>query len=139
MEAYEIEVGVTANVFKRGHRVRLEVTSSNFPRFDRNLNTGNDPATDTEIRVAHQTVLHDRAHPSHLILPVIPTRLIGGTPLGGSSLGGAEQCPQSAFRRLDRRWPMRRLPALQPGLRKHGHNRRVASNRAARRQLFQRR
>ena len=74
VEAYEIEVGVTANVFKRGHRVRLEVSSSNFPRFDRNLNTGADPATDAEIRVAHQTVLHNRAHPSHLILPVIPTR-----------------------------------------------------------------
>ena len=74
VEAYEVEVGVTANVFKRGHRIRLEVSSSNFPRFDRNLNTGADPATDAEIRVAHQTVLHNRAHPSHLILPVIPTR-----------------------------------------------------------------
>ena len=73
VEAYEIEVGVTANVFKRGHCIRLEVSSSNFPRFDRNLNTGNDPATDSEIRVARQRVLHDRVHPSHLILPVIPT------------------------------------------------------------------
>ena len=73
VEAYEIEVGVTANVFKRGHRIRLEVSSSNFPRFDRNLNTGADPATDTQIRVAHQTVLHNPAHPSHLLLPVIPT------------------------------------------------------------------
>ena len=68
-----------------------------------------------------------------------PNPLIGGTPLVGPSLGGAEQCPQSAFRRLDRRWPMRRLPALQPGLRQHGHNRRIAPNRAARHQLFQRR
>ncbi len=72
VEAYEIDVGVTANVFRRGHRIRLEVSSSNFPRFDRNLNTGADPASDAEIRVARQRVLHDRAHPSHLTLPVIP-------------------------------------------------------------------
>ena len=72
VERYEIEVGVTANVFKRGHRIRLEVSSSNFPRFDRNLNTGNNLATDAEIRVAHQTILHNPTHPSHLLLPVIP-------------------------------------------------------------------
>ncbi len=72
VERYEIEAGVTANVFKRGHRIRLEVSSSNFPRFDRNLNTGNNLTTDSEIRVAHQTVLHNPAHPSHLLLPVIP-------------------------------------------------------------------
>ena len=63
---YEIEVGVTGNVFRRGHRIRLEVSSSNFPRFDRNLNTGNDLTTDSEMRVAHQTVLHDAAHPSRI-------------------------------------------------------------------------
>ena len=68
-----------------------------------------------------------------------PYRLTGGPRPVVPSLGGAEQCPQSAFRRLDRRWPMRRLPALQPGLRQHGHNRRIAPNRAARHQLFQRR
>ncbi len=72
--AYEIDLGVTGNVFRRGHRIRLDVSSSNFPRFDRNLNTGNDLTTDSEMRVADQTVLHDTAHPSRLVLPVIPVR-----------------------------------------------------------------
>jgi putative CocE/NonD family hydrolase len=69
---YRIEVGVTGHVFRKGHRIRLEVSSSNFPRFDRNLNTGGDFATETEMRIARQTIYHDREHPSHLILPVIP-------------------------------------------------------------------
>ncbi|MFH1569748.1 MAG: CocE/NonD family hydrolase, partial [Gemmatimonadota bacterium] len=68
----EIEVGVTGNVFRQGHRLRLEVSSSNFPRFDRNLNTGGDLAHGTEMRQARQTVHHSRAWPSHLVLPVIP-------------------------------------------------------------------
>ena len=51
-EVYEIEVGVTANVFRCGHRIRVEISSSNFPRFDRNSNTGHGPATDAEMRVA---------------------------------------------------------------------------------------
>ena len=72
VEMYDIEVGVTANVFRRGHQIRLEVSSSNFPRFDRNLNTGNDLARDSEIRVAQQKVFHDPSYPSHLLLPVIP-------------------------------------------------------------------
>ena len=60
------------NVFRAGHRLRLEISSSNFPRFDRNLNTGGPLTTETEMRPARQTVLHDRAHPSHIVLPVIP-------------------------------------------------------------------
>ena len=47
---YEIDLEVTGNVFKRGHRIRLEVSSSNFPRFDRNPNTGNDLGIDSELR-----------------------------------------------------------------------------------------
>ena len=69
---YEIDLAVTGNVFRAGHRVRVEVSSSNFPRFDRNLNTGNDLPTDTEMRRAKQQVEHSRAHPSHILLPVIP-------------------------------------------------------------------
>ena len=49
---------VTSNVFKSGHRIRLEISSSNFPRFDRNPNTGRAIADETEIRVAHQTVYY---------------------------------------------------------------------------------
>ncbi len=69
---YEIEVGVTGNVFRKGHRVRLEVSSSNFPRFDRNLNTGNPIGMDAVLRPAQQTVFHSHGNPSHLLLPVIP-------------------------------------------------------------------
>ena len=70
--AYEIDLGVTGNVFKKGHRVRLEISSSNFPRFDRNLNTGRSLGSETEMRQAHQTVHHSKAYPSHIVLPVIP-------------------------------------------------------------------
>ena len=69
---YEINLTTTANVFRAAHRLRLEISSSNFPRFDRNLNTGGPLTTETEMRPARQTVLHDRAHPSHIVLPVIP-------------------------------------------------------------------
>ena len=69
---YRISLWETSNLFRRGHRIRLEVSSSNFPRFDRNLNTGEDPADDDQPRPAAQTVYHDAARPSHLILPVMP-------------------------------------------------------------------
>jgi putative CocE/NonD family hydrolase len=70
---YEIEVpmGVTANVFLPAHRIRLEVTSSCFPRWARNLNTGEPAATGTRMQLAHQTVFHSASHPSRLILPVL--------------------------------------------------------------------
>ena len=73
-EVYEftIEMEVTSNLFKQGHRIRLDVSSSNFPRNDRNLNTGNPIGMDAEIRVAEQTIYHTAEHPSHVILPVIP-------------------------------------------------------------------
>jgi putative CocE/NonD family hydrolase len=73
-EVYEfvIDLWVTANLFKAGHRIRVEISSSNFPRFDRNLNTGNPIADDASPRVARQRVLHDAEHPSHILLPVIP-------------------------------------------------------------------
>ena len=54
------------------HRIRLDVSSSDFPNFDRNHNTGADFWSDTELRVAHQTVFHNAEYPSRLILPVIP-------------------------------------------------------------------
>jgi len=67
-----IDAGVTGNVFLKGHRVRLEISSSNFPRFDRNPNTGRPIADETVLRRADQIIYHDRQHPSRLILPVIP-------------------------------------------------------------------
>ena len=67
-----IDVGATGNVFLPGHRLRLEVSSSNFPRYDRNPNTGAPFATDAATQVAYQTVFHDGDSRSHLVLPVIP-------------------------------------------------------------------
>jgi uncharacterized protein len=69
---FEIDLWVTSNLFRRGHRIRLEVSSSNFPRFDRNPNSGKPFGTDTELLSARQTVFHDREHASHLVLPIIP-------------------------------------------------------------------
>ena len=70
---YEIELTPTSNVFKKGHMVRVEISSSNFPHFDRNPNTGNAFGLDAEMRTANQTVHHSRMHPSHILLPVIPS------------------------------------------------------------------
>jgi hypothetical protein len=69
---FTIDLACTSNVFKAGHRLRIDVTSSSFPLWDRNLNTGNDPATDTEMVVARQTILHDREHPARVRLPAVP-------------------------------------------------------------------
>ncbi|MGD0694341.1 MAG: CocE/NonD family hydrolase [Terriglobia bacterium] len=69
---FTIDLWATSNVFPAGHRLRLEVSSSNFPRFDRNLNTGEDQAHATRMVKAANTIVHDRAHPSALVLPVIP-------------------------------------------------------------------
>jgi putative CocE/NonD family hydrolase len=70
--AFKIDVGVTSNVFLKGHRVRVEISSSNFPRFDRNPNTGLPIADEKELRTAVQTIHHDHAHESYLKLPVVP-------------------------------------------------------------------
>jgi len=69
---YSIDLWATSHVFKRGHRIRLEVTSSNFPRFDRNPNTGNAFGIDRELKTARQTIFHGATTPSHVVLPVIP-------------------------------------------------------------------
>jgi len=71
---YEIDLCVTGNVFRKGHRVRVEISSSNFPRFDRNPNTGHAFGTDVEMRSARQTVYHTREYASYILLPVIPAR-----------------------------------------------------------------
>ena len=71
--AYEIDLWATSYVFAAGHRIRLEVSSSNFDRYDRNLNTGRF-AFDDEIVVAEQTVHHSAEHPSFVTLPVMSAR-----------------------------------------------------------------
>ena len=67
----EVEVGSTAMVFAAGHRLRVEVSSSNFPRLDRNPSTGEPAGFATVLRGARQTVLHGGDHPSWVELPVV--------------------------------------------------------------------
>jgi predicted acyl esterase len=62
----------TSNLFKAGHRIRLYVSSSNFPRFARNLNTGEATLGSTRWVKARQTIYHDAEHPSALVLPIVP-------------------------------------------------------------------
>ena len=69
---YEIDLWVTSNLFQPGHRIRVEISSSNFPRFDRNPNTGLPFGTDTELTPATQTIYHGAERPSHILLPIIP-------------------------------------------------------------------
>ncbi len=70
--AYDIDLGGTSNVFKAGHRIRLEISSSHFPKWDRNLNTGHTMGDDAEIQLALQTIYHTRQFPSCIQLPIIP-------------------------------------------------------------------
>ena len=86
-QVYKISVDLwaTSSVFKKGHIIRLEVSSSNFPRFDSNLNTGADQATSREFVSATNTILHDSEHPSALLVPVITA--------GGAANAGGLSAP----------------------------------------------
>ncbi len=75
VEPCTVELMPTSYVFKRGHRLRLHLSSSNFPLWDRNTNTGGDIATETRTRPARQRIYHDRAHPSHLLVSIVPVRV----------------------------------------------------------------
>ncbi|HXF63231.1 MAG TPA: CocE/NonD family hydrolase [Caldilineaceae bacterium] len=68
---YVIDLWATSNVFKAGHRIGLQVASSCFPRWDRNPNTGQPFGAGAALQVAHQTILHDAEHPSHVVLPLV--------------------------------------------------------------------
>ncbi|MDQ3811811.1 MAG: CocE/NonD family hydrolase, partial [Chloroflexota bacterium] len=70
---FTIKLYPTSNVFRKGHRIRVDVSSSNFPRFDVNPNTGEPLNDNRRTRVATNTIYHDRTRPSHITLPVIPT------------------------------------------------------------------
>ena len=69
---YTIDLMATSNVFLKGHCIRVHITSSNFPMWDRNPNTGHEQGVDAEVQVAEQTVYHDRRFASHIVLPLIP-------------------------------------------------------------------
>jgi len=62
----------TSNLFDRGHRIRVDISSSNWPRLDLNPNTGEPMGRHTHTAPAEQSVYSDAAHPSHIMLPVIP-------------------------------------------------------------------
>jgi putative CocE/NonD family hydrolase len=68
---FQVDLWSTAQVFKAGHRLRLHVTSSDFPRYDRNLNTGGPLGTQSHSAVALNTVFHDATRPSHLRVPIL--------------------------------------------------------------------
>jgi putative CocE/NonD family hydrolase len=69
---FRIEMYPTSLVFRKGHRIRLDISSSNFPRFDVNPNTGEPLNGHRHTQVAENTVFHDPARPSHIVLPIIP-------------------------------------------------------------------
>ena len=69
---YTIDLWATSHVCKAGHRLRVEISSSNFPRFDRNPNTGAVLGVDDRLESAQQTIHHSAEYPSHIVLPIIP-------------------------------------------------------------------
>lgn len=71
---FTIDLWVVSHAFLPGHRARLDVSSSSFPKYDRNPNTGHTFGRDSELVVARQMVLHDTAHPSAIVLPVVPVK-----------------------------------------------------------------
>ena len=71
VEQYHLELMPTSYLFKKGHRIRLYLSSSNFPLWDRNPNTGGEIHLEKETRVAHQKIYHDSSRPSHLVLPIV--------------------------------------------------------------------
>jgi len=69
---FTIKLYPTSNVFKKGHRIRVDISSSNFPRFDVNPNTGEPLNAHRRFVIATNTLRHDSEHPSHIMLPIIP-------------------------------------------------------------------
>jgi len=72
VEAYDIDVWATCHTLQTGHRLRVDISSSASPKFDTNMNTGGVIGRETTGIPADQTVYHDRARPSQVVIPVIP-------------------------------------------------------------------
>ena len=72
VERYDVDLWFTSMVFQAGHRLRVSIASALFPKYDRNLNTGGNNERDSVFVTAHQRVLHDAAHPTHVTLPIVP-------------------------------------------------------------------
>jgi putative CocE/NonD family hydrolase len=73
---YGLDLWQTGITVGEGSRLRVEVASADFPRFSRNLNTGGHNETETKFVSAHQVLYHDKQHPSHVLLPVIPPEML---------------------------------------------------------------
>ena len=102
-ETYELPIDLigTSNVFERGHRIRVDVTSSDFPAFDRHLNTGEPFGSGVKPRIAHQTVYHNPAHASYVLLPVIPSHGRDGVKKAAIGVHRASSvCPDPARNRV---------------------------------------
>ena len=67
-----IDLVGTSNVFQKGHRIQVDITSSHFPQFDRNPNTGEPFGMSAKVRPANQSGYSSKTYPSHIVLPVIP-------------------------------------------------------------------
>jgi uncharacterized protein len=72
--AYDLDLWNTCQLYQKGHRIRIEISSSAFPKYDRNLNTGEALGKTTSMKVAEQKIYHDREHPSHVVLPIVPRK-----------------------------------------------------------------
>jgi hypothetical protein len=71
---YDLDLWNTCQLYRQGHRLRIEISSSAFPKYDRNLNTGDALGQTTRMQVAEQKIFHDREHPTYVILPVVPRK-----------------------------------------------------------------
>ena len=67
---YTVDLWSVSHVFQKGHKIQVEISSSNFPKFDRNPNTGHKFGEDAQLQKATQTIYHNRRYPSHIVLPV---------------------------------------------------------------------
>jgi putative CocE/NonD family hydrolase len=74
---YTIDCWSSSMLIKKGHRLRVQIASAAFPKFDRNPNTGNRPGLDTQLKSADQTIYHDVERQSHIVLPIIPSKSTG--------------------------------------------------------------
>lgn len=83
VQEFYVDLWSISNVFLKGHRIRIDISSSNFPKYDANPNTGHKFGEDAQTLVATQKIYHDKDHPSHVLLPVIPA---GSKPCGDTAL-----------------------------------------------------
>jgi putative CocE/NonD family hydrolase len=73
--AYDIDLWNTCQIYKKGHRIRLEISSSVFPKYDRNLNTDGQLGKSADMKVAEQKISHDREHATYVLLPIVPRKV----------------------------------------------------------------